>query len=191
MLRKEYISDEILISELKNGQEQAFDYIFRKYYKGLCIKANGYVQDIDKAQSLVQDCFMKLWTNRSNTENIGNLPAYLSFMVRNRCIDYIRKVESLKILHDNINYEEVEVEFEDFLASSAFEENLRRVIAQLPKRSRLAFEYSRFENLTYKEIGEKMSISNKAVEALIARALRILRKDLKPYLPIFLMLCYS
>ncbi|WP_339710543.1 RNA polymerase sigma-70 factor [uncultured Kriegella sp.] len=191
MGKKEYKSDEIVILELQKGHEEAFDYIFRKYYKGLCVKANGYVQDVDKAQSLVQDCFVKLWANRSTATNINNLSAYLSFMVRNRCIDYIRKAESLRILHDNIKYEQVEVEFEDFLASSIFEENLRRVIDQLPKRSRLAFEYSRFDNLTYKEIAQKMNISNKAVEALIARALRILRKDLKPYLPVFSMLCLS
>ncbi|MDO6518701.1 RNA polymerase sigma-70 factor [Zobellia uliginosa] len=181
-MRVENMTEEAMLVGLVAGQEKVFDYIFRKYYKNLCIRANAYVQDLDKAQSLVQDCFVKLWTKREEAGSITNLSSYLSFMVRNRCIDYIRKTESLRILHDNVKYEAVEIEFEDILTSTSFEDNLRRLIAQLPKRSRLAFEYSRFENLTYKEIAEKMDISNKAVEALIARALRMLRKDLKPYL---------
>lgn len=184
------MTDQAVLVEFCSGKEKAFDYLFRKYYKGLCIKANAYVQDLDKAQSLVQDCFVKFWSKRHDLGEINNLPAYLSFMVRNRCIDYLRKVESLRILHDSIEYENVEIEFEDILATHTFEENLRLTIAQLPKRSRLAFEYSRFENLTYSEIARKMNISNKAVEALIARALRILRKDLKPYLTTLLLVVF-
>ena len=80
-----------LLQELQKGQERAFDYIFRKYYKALCAQANAYVKDLDKAQSLVQECFIKLWENRANSDKINNLPSYLAFMVRNRCVDYIRK----------------------------------------------------------------------------------------------------
>lgn len=176
------MTDRAILIELGKGEEKAFDYLFRKYYKGLCIKANAYVQDLDMAQSLVQDCFVKFWSKRDEAERIENLSAYLSFMVRNRCIDYLRKLESLRILHDSIEYEDVEIEFEDIFTTSSFEDRLRKLIAELPKRSRLAFEYSRFDNLTYSEIAGKMNISNKAVEALIARALKILRKNLEPYL---------
>ena len=178
---KEQTPDEFLISELKNGTEEAFDCIFRKYYKGLCAYATNYVYDIDKAQSLVQDCFVKLWANRSNVESIKSLPAYLSTMVRNRCIDHIRQVRSIEKLHEKLELEEFVINAENTLLSREFEENLVNAISTLPKKSKMAFEYSRFENLTYKEIGVKMNISSKAVEALLSRALKLLRKDLQPY----------
>lgn len=176
-----------LIAELKNDKESAFDYIFKKYYKALCALANTYVNDLDKAQSLVQDSFIKLWENRKQAGNIKNLSAYLTFMVRNHCIDYIRKTQSLKILHEKSKTETIEDTSEDLAHSNEFAEKLVIVLSSLPERSRTAFEYSRFENLTYKEIAVKMDISVKAVEALISRALKTFRHELKDYLPLLLL----
>ncbi|PXX25406.1 RNA polymerase sigma-70 factor [Arenibacter sp. ARW7G5Y1] len=178
---KEHTPDEFLISELKNNKEEAFDCIFRRYYKGLCAYATNYVYDLDKAQSLVQDCFIKLWANRDRADSIENLPAYLSQMVRNRCIDHIRQLKSIEKLHEKLELEEFVINAENSLLSREFEEILINAISTLPKKSKMAFEYSRFENLTYKEIGVKMNISSKAVEALLSRALKLLRKDLQPY----------
>ena len=179
---KEQTPDEFLISELKNNKEEAFDCIFRRYYKGLCAYASNYVYDLDQAQSLVQDCFVKLWANRDRADSIESLPAYLSRMVRNRCIDHIRQVKSLEKLHEKLELEEFVINAENSLLSREFEELLVKAISALPKKSKMAFEYSRFENLTYKEIGVKMNISSKAVEALLSRALKLLRKDLQPYI---------
>lgn len=185
-------STNFLLFELQNGQERAFNYIFRKYFKALCAQANLYVNDLDKAQSLVQDCFIKLWVNRENAGEIKNLPSYLTSMVRNKCIDYIRKEKSLKNLHESAEKETVEIYSGDGTLKHEFEEKLIVALAALPERSRMAFEYSRFEQLTYKEIAEKMGISVKAVEALVSRALKALRIELKDYLPyLVIFLCSS
>ena len=177
---------EFLVAELQNGQERAFDFVFRKYYKALCAQANLYVNDLDKAQSLVQDCFIKLWNNRKTAGNIKNLSAYLIYMVRNQCLDYLRKAKSIKNLHQKIQNKEPDVNSLDALISHEFEEKIVGVLASLPERCRIAFEYSRFEELSYKEIAGKMNISTKAVEALISRALKTFRKELKEYLPGFI-----
>jgi RNA polymerase sigma-70 factor (ECF subfamily) len=181
MIAKDFNSDKFLISELQNGNEMAFDYLFRKYYESECLKAKIYVYDMDKAQSLVQDCFIKLWVSRNGLSNVNNLSAYLSFMVRNRCIDYLRKAKSEQALYDKMQVEEEVSNADVDLLKREFEEKLKLSVLSLPKRSRLAFEYSRFEHLTYKEIGDKMNISGKAVESLVGRALRILRKDFQGY----------
>jgi RNA polymerase sigma-70 factor (ECF subfamily) len=174
-------SNIFLLSELQKGQENAFDFIFRKYYKVLCVQANTYVNDLDKAQSLVQECFMKLWENRYDIKKIDNLSGYLSVMVRNKCIDYMRRVKLTERLNEKIEIKLQNSDTEDFLLTHEFEERLLKALSLLPERSRLAFEYSRFEKLTYKKIAEKMGISGKAVEALLSRALKILRKELKDY----------
>lgn len=142
---------------------------------------------MDQSQSLVQDCFVRLWANRHKADSIKSLPAYLSTMVRNRCIDHIRQMKTLEKLHDKLEMEEFVVNAENTLLTREFEELLVNAISALPKKSKMAFEYSRFENLTYKEIGDKMNISSKAVEALLSRALRLLRKDLQPYFATLLL----
>lgn len=179
----EEINDSDLLLELKAGRECAFDYIFRKYFRSLCAQAYSYVNDYDQAQSLVQECFIKLWESRDSVDKIKSLSSYLAFMVRNKCIDYIRKDKSLRLLHEKVVENTDSIGSDDHLLASEFEENLIIALATLPERSRLAFEYSRFENLTYKEIAKEMEISVKGVEALISRALKSLCAELKDYLP--------
>lgn len=182
-------SNTFLLAELKNGRESAFDFIFRKYYKALCAQAMPYVNDLDTAQNQVQECFIKLWEKRTEADSIQNLAGYLSFMVRNQCIDYLRKTKVMDRAHKNESEKtDIEDSAENKLLLHEFEEKLVIALVNLPERCRMAFEYSRFENLTYSEIAIKMNISVKAVEALVSRALKTLRIELKDYLPILFLL---
>lgn len=181
-------NDSFVLLALKEGQEKAYDYIFRKYYKALCAQANAYVSDLDLSQSLVQDCFVRFWEKRQQATTIENLASYFSFMVRNKCIDHLRKEHRLQSI-ENSNLDETDnLESDALLISHEFEEKLIVALSALPDRCRTAFEYSRFENLSYPEIANKMDISVKAVEALISRSLKILRKELKDYLPVLAFL---
>lgn len=186
MIEEKWDQETFLLTELKNSQERAFDFIFRRYFKSLCAQANIYVNDLDKSQSLVQDCFIKLWESRSKAEQIGSLPSYLSFMVRNHCIDYLRKMKTQQLHSESLAIENKQNNAQELLPDFDFEERLVVALSKLPQRSREAFEYSRFENLSYAEIAQKMDISVKGVEALISRALKILKGELKEYLPLLI-----
>ena len=176
-------NDSYVLLALEEGQEKAYDYIFRKYYKALCAQANAYVNDLDLAQSLVQDCFIRFWEKRQQATKIENLSSYFSFMVRNKCIDHLRKEDRFSQL-EYAGLNEADSQESDFLLlSHEFEEKLVEALSVLPERCRIAFEYSRFENLSYPEIAREMEISVKAVEALVSRSLKILRKELQDYLP--------
>lgn len=179
-------TDVFLLNALREGEEKAFDFIFRKFYKALCAQANLYVTDLDLAQSLVQECFLKLWENRENSNQINHLSSYLSFVVRNHCIDHLRKNKNKKHIVEVTEEDGLTEASDSPVLSHEFEEQLVEALALLPDRCREAFEYSRFEGLTYPEIAKQMTISVKAVEALMSRSLKILRVELKEYLPLFL-----
>lgn len=185
-----YNSSDFILHEIKSGQERAFDYIFRKHYKGLCAQAMLYLKDLDTAQGLVQNCFIKFWEKRNEISDIQNISGYLSFMVRNQCIDYLRKEKVIAKAHTEHESGKTQSEnsTENQIILHEFEEELVIALSNLPDRCRMAFEYSRFEELTYPEIAKKMNISVKAVEALLSRALKSLRKELKEYFPLLLML---
>jgi len=181
-------SERFVLIALREGEEKAFDFIFRQYYKSLCAQAHLYTQDLDLSQSLVQDCFIKLWETREQATEIENLSSWLIVMVRNRCVDYIRRHKRETILHKAPDQSDMNQNSDRLLLSREFEERLVQALSQLPERCRKAFEYSRFENLTYAEIASKMNISVKAVEALVSRSLKILRVELKDYLPLVILL---
>lgn len=180
-------TDSFLLNALREGEEKAFDFIFRKFYKALCAQANLYVHDLDLAQSLVQECFLKLWENRAQSTQINHLSAYLSFMVRNRCIDCLRKNKNKKHSVELTEEAGLAEASDSPVLSHEFEEQLVEALGSLPERCREAFEYSRFEGMTYPEIAKQMNISVKAVEALMSRSLKILRVELKEYLPLILL----
>lgn len=181
-------SEQFVLIALKEGQERAFDFIFRQYYKSLCAQAHLYTQDLDLSQSLVQDCFIKLWEIREQATEIENLSSWLIVMVRNKCVDYIRRHKRETILNKAPDQYDINQNSDRLLLSREFEERLVQALSQLPERCRKAFEYSRFENLTYAEIASKMNISVKAVEALVSRSLKILRVEFKDYLPLIILL---
>ena len=66
---------------------------------------------------------------------------------------------------------------------SLFNEALNK----LPEEYRKAFEMNRFEKLTHKEIAEQLNVSPQTINYRIGQALKILRKELKDYLPLFFL----
>jgi len=181
-------NEQFVLIALKEGQEKAFDFVFRQYYKSLCAQAHLYTRDLDLSQSLVQDCFIKLWEIREQATEIEDLSSWLVVMVRNKCVDYIRKHKREATLDRTVNQPAAEQDTDTPILSREFEERLVQALTQLPERCRIAFEYSRFEGLTYPEIASRMNISVKAVEALVSRSLKILRVELKDYLPLAILL---
>jgi RNA polymerase sigma-70 factor (ECF subfamily) len=67
-------------------------------------------------------------------------------------------------------------------------QQIDQAIDQLPERCRLVFLLSRYEDLTYREIAEKLDIKEKTVENQIVKALKLLRKYLAPYLSSILLI---
>ena len=179
-------TDDFLLTALQLHKEEAFDLIFRRYYRSLCALANVYLNDPDSSQNVVQDVFVRFWENRDSAKHITQLSPYLTSMVRNRCIDEIRKMKSRDNLHYRLEVQTEDNNVENYTLSREFEENLVSALSLIPERSRQAFEYSRFENLTYRDIAFKMNISEKAVEALESRVLKILRNHLKDFLYIII-----
>lgn len=177
--------DNMLVNKLNEGSSQAFDLIFRRYYDNLCRFAFGILGDADLVQSLVQNAFIKLWERRFVSGEIRNLAAYLVMMVKNQIFDYIKDQRNQERVLKRNKQGTVDESTENEILLKNFEENLVTALSKLPERCRLAFELSRFENLTNKEIAGKMNISVKGVEALIGRSLKILRTELKEFLPSF------
>lgn len=184
MIHQEYIGNEqFILRELQKGNSRAFDFIFKEYYASLCRFAYSFVQDQDKAENMVQDVFIKLWEKRLTLDHVEHLLPYLMTMVRNQSIDLLRKEKkSTKIPLDHQNKEVVNTT-EEQISKNEFEEKLLQSLMKLPDRCRIAFEMSRFENFSNKEIALKMEISVKGVEALIGRSLKLLRSDLVEFLP--------
>lgn len=175
--------DSFLLSELISGNERAFEKIFKDHYPSLSRYANSLVQDQDKAQSLAQNVFMKLWENRTQLGEVRSVLPYLTTMVKNEAINYLKREKRQVRLSNLPNKAGIDNETENLIRQHDLQERIIVALIALPERCREAFEMSRFENRTNREIAEHMKISVKGVEALITRSMKILRTELADFLP--------
>jgi RNA polymerase sigma-70 factor, ECF subfamily len=179
-----------LFDTLKAGDITAFEMLFRTYYQPLCNYAYTFVQDHDEAEEIVQSTFLQVWEKKSTLEIRTGVKPYLYAMVRNACLNVL-KHEKVKQQHA-----EVELAFGErsselvsrAVIASELEGKIYRAMEALPEQCRLVFKLSRFEELKYAEIAEQLNISIKTVENHMGKALKIMREQLKDYLPLLLVL---
>ena len=79
---------------------------------------------------------------------------------------------------------------DDIYSTLELEEMIARALAQLPDNLRLVFEMSRFEGYSYVQIAEKQNISVKTVKLYMSKSLKLMRRELKDYLPLILLFCF-
>lgn len=176
-----------VVARLRDGDEAAFEAVFRAYAEPLCAFAVRYVGSRDVAADLVQDVFLWIWRNRAEWTIQGSLKAYLYRAVRNRALGVVR--------HHRIERRWAEESTRDKSASgvpapASGDETrdeqlaaLERAVAALPSRRRQVFLLRWRDELSYAEIAEVMATSVKTVENQMARALRAIRHDVRGGFP--------
>jgi len=163
---------------------------FRAHYQPLCNYAYTFVQDRDEAEEIVQSAFLSVWEKRESLEIRTSLKSYLYTMVRNACLNVI-KHKKIKQKHVNEELAIADRSHESVsqrVYSSELEQRIQVSMEKLPEQCRLVFKLSRFEELKYAEIADQLNISVKTVENQIGKALKIMREELKDYLPLIIVL---
>lgn len=184
---------EELISDLRNGDEKAFTTFFGEYFKQICQFAITYVNDEAVAKNIVQDAFVKLWENKANINEGSSIFSFLLTITKYDCLNYLKhlQVENKFRKRTEENQKRLELNYSalqrleiDNIDYEKMMEIVEKTINSLPPQCQQVFRLSRFENLSNKEIADKLNISVKAVEANITRALKIFREKLKDYIVI-------
>lgn len=167
-----------IVKRIIDGEEQAFEIIFKKYYQRLCVYATRFMPSDDDAEEIVQEVFVRFWERSETLKPESSLAAYLYRSVYNTCLNQIKheKVKDSYKAHVR-NFHDHQVE--DPRAAEEQKDLLEQVVAaidQLPPRCSEIFKLSRFEGLKYQEIADHLGISLKTVEVQMGKALRVLRE---------------
>ena len=176
-----------VIAALKDSDVQAFEEVYRYYFRGLCAFCSQYVSQIE-SEEIVQDTMMWLWENRCSLLEELTLKTLLFTIVKNKALNRISHFEIKRKVHQEIT-EKYEKEFDnpDFYLENELFRLYENALKQLPKDYREAYEMNRSHRLTHKEIAEKLNVSPQTVNYRIGQALKLLRIALKDYLPLFIL----
>ncbi len=171
---------------LAEGNETAFEMLFRTYYQPLCQYAYSFLNDKDEAEEVVQSTFITVWEKRNDIRIETSMKSYLYRSVRNGCLNFIKHVKVRKqfVAAETAAGEPTYDGVSQKVISTELEGRILEAMKVLPEQCRLVFQLSRFEELKYHEIASQLNISVKTVENHMGKALKIMRQELKDYLPI-------
>lgn len=173
--------EQILIHELKKGQNKAFDEIYRMYAKRLLGYCLQYTKAMEDAEEIVQDVFVQLWNSRKIIRQEESLKSLLFIMTKNHLINAYRTRINSPIYEDYVNYQ-AELSVDDTNYHLAYEEFMKVFNAALKKLSdtqQKIIRLSRLSNLSNKEIAETLSLSEQTIKNQLSLGLKILRKEMK------------
>lgn len=186
-----------IVRKIKSGDQSAFENLYRSFYPKLSYFSGQYLLDADAAKNIAQDVFTELWEKRATLQNDTNIQAWLFSVTKNKSLKQISKERSKQKYTDYVKIRQLDISYQSLAGFNtdnfAFEELQQKVELALAKLSlpvRAVFEKSRFEDKKNREIAEELGISIKTVEAHISKALKLLRIELKDYLPLLYMLFF-
>ena len=155
-----------------------FEVLFRLYFRPWCLYALHYLGNVEAAEDVVQESFVKLWEKLEQGSEVSNTRAYLYMTVRNRCLDQLKArglaTESLKPYDTYGIIDENEAE-----ERSRTEAKIWTALDSLPEKCREIFLLSKRDGLKYEEIAQELNLSVNTVRNQISKALSILKEGAK------------
>lgn len=158
--------------------------------------AYSYTYNQETAEDLVTESLMYYWENRHRLEEVKDIPLYILVTLKNKCLDYLQRERTWNNIAENLlSNKEWELQMRissleacepEILFSNEVQELVNQALAKLPEKSRHIFIMSRYEGKNYQTIAKETNLSVKSIEFHISKALNLLRKELKDYLPCLL-----
>lgn len=155
-----------------------FKNIFDQYYTPIKNFLYYKCGDIDLSEDLTQDVFMKLWDKKEEVQ-LETVKSYLYTIANNMLLNKIRHDKVVISFAEKNKTQQEEQSPEFALQEKEFKQELERVIGEMPEKQREVFLMNRIEEMTYKEIAERLELSVKAVEKRMHGALGHLREKIK------------
>jgi len=180
----------LLILGIQKDDSESFESLYNIYHKQVYSFALSLLNSTTDAEEIVQNVFLALWIQRKSLNISTSFTSYLFSIVRYKVYDFIHQKINHEayvkfVLENNDDYSFVT---EDEITFSELEKSFRLAVQKLPERRREIFMLSRFDKLSYKEIAEKLGITENTVDTQIRNALNYLRLQLGDYLVVVLTL---
>lgn len=176
------ITDESLLTLIRNGDRQAFSLLVERHAARFRALAWRLTSDTAEAEDIVQSAFVKLWTAPAAFDPGRGVKFTTWFyrVVSNLCLDHARRhkrqvaVPDVEVLSAAPHAPAPE---QDYMARQE-KALLEKAIHALPERQKMALTLCFYEGLSNREAADVMQINIKALESLLTRAREGMKNDL-------------
>jgi RNA polymerase sigma-70 factor, ECF subfamily len=178
-------------NHIQEGDLKSFEIIYLQFYKPLCLFSFHITKNHELSEELVNDLFLKLWTNRKYIFIKGSVKSYLFQAIHNLSLNLVKGLSTNKVnIHTKVTeshwrfIEETYV-VNDFLLENIIAEEIgtkiNQVITGLPEQCRDVFILSRFKGKTNQEISNQLNIAENTVRVYIFKALSKIKDVLENF----------
>ena len=181
---------------VRDGDDVAFRELVEKYQSRLVGILTHLVSDRETAQDLAQDVFLRVYRARERYQPTAKFSTWLFTITHNVASNSLRKTSRRKEINlvsspsgsmpvrplESMAKEKSGMMPARQLLRTEMEDVMLAAIEQLGERQRIATMLSKFEGMSYLEIGETMGLTTQAVKSLLSRARNNLKEILRPYL---------
>ncbi|KIA96500.1 hypothetical protein OC25_01740 [Pedobacter kyungheensis] len=166
-----------LIQLAKERDRHAFSHIYERYWGVLFIHARKILGNEEEAKDIVQNLFFSLYNNINQIDFKTSLSSYLYRSVKNQVLDYIKHQKIVDRYLESFNaFAEQGVAVTDQeIRRKELEKIIEAGMEALPGKMKEVFLLSRLENMSHKEIADKLGITQHTIKSQISNAIRILR----------------
>ena len=172
--------NDLLLIKIGNGDEAAFSELYSQYAKMVLNLALHYVSNLQDAEEITQDVFIKIYHGAKSFEHRSELRTWIYKITINTALNFIKKSKRFAFL-DFFDLSDQDV-FQNHPAVQEQESDQMKLIYKqiysLPVNQKTAFILSYIDELPRQEVANAMSISLKAVESLLQRAKEKIRNQL-------------
>jgi RNA polymerase sigma factor (sigma-70 family) len=165
----------------KEGDREAFDNLFRRYYPLLFQYGSKITANRELVDDCIQDLFIELWQSRANT-TVQSVKAYFLKALKYKLFRQFRTMQAsqtTELIPDNHSFE---ISHDHFIIHREEEmqtaKKMITAINQLPNRQKEIVYLKIYQGLSYEEISEVMNINYQAARNLFYQAVKSLRQIL-------------
>lgn len=181
MEKAEYFYDEAkLMKMIAYDREDAFQILFERHRSRTYKQALRYLKSTVVAEEVVQEVFMKLWTNRATLHARGPIEAWLFTVTKNNILNRIKKIanEEKALEELRVTHEIEDDSTQEILLDKDYQYILKEALRLLTEKQLEIYTLARQSNLSYFQIAQHLNISPLTVKTHMSRALCQIRSFL-------------
>lgn len=172
MRTEEMHSDDHLVEQIRLGDEKAAEELIKRYYTSILRYCKNHAFDLEKAEDLAQETFLKLFKNLSGYKGKRKFKAYLYTIANHLCIDENRKIKIYSLESER----EIRCECDEMRRIEDKSE-IDHLLNVLSPEQREAVILRFGEELSFWEIAKVMGCNMRTAQSRVRNALKIMRKE--------------
>ena len=168
-MRDEMDEDTKAMLRLKNGDRVAFDELYSRFRIRIYNYVFRYLGTTDTSEDVTQEVFVRMYTSAKSYEPTARFSTWLFTIATNLAINEHHKRRHVELIETD-TLPDSTPSTEDRVMVGDWEQNLLKIIGQLPENQRIALLLRSYEGMDYQEIAAVLQVGEKAVKSLLSRA---------------------